>query len=55
MARGLQGGLLYTLGEVDEALDVLREAERDLRWLGQPLNAGHAFKGLLCVLYEAHN
>lgn len=39
IAQGLQGGLLMTVGRLDEALEVLLDAERDLRWLGRPLNA----------------
>lgn len=51
MARGLQGGLLYTLGELGEALEVLRDAERDLRWLGQPLNASSMVYGQLALVH----
>ncbi|MFZ5550805.1 MAG: LuxR C-terminal-related transcriptional regulator [Pseudomonadota bacterium] len=53
MARGLQGGLLYTLGQLDEALEVLRDAERDLRWLGQPLNASSMIYGQLALVHTA--
>jgi LuxR family maltose regulon positive regulatory protein len=53
MARGIQGGLLYTVGEVDEALDVLREAERDLRWLGLPLNASSLVYGQMAMVHTA--
>lgn len=53
MARGLQGGLHYTVGELDEALEVLRDAERDLRWLGQPLNASSMIYGQLALVHTA--
>lgn len=51
LARGLQGGLLYSVGEVDEALEVLREAERDVRWVGQPLNASSMVYGQLAMVH----
>ncbi len=51
LARGVQGGLLYTLGEVDEALEVLREAEQDVRWVGQPLNASSMVYGQLALVH----
>jgi len=51
LARGVQGGLLYTVGEVDEALEVLREAEQDVRWVGQPLNASSMVYGQLALVH----
>ncbi|HUG24226.1 helix-turn-helix transcriptional regulator [Piscinibacter sp.] len=50
LARGLQGGLHYSVGEVDEALEVLREAERDVHWVGQPLNASSMVYGQLAMV-----
>jgi len=51
LARGVQGGLLYTVGDIDAAMEVLREAEQDVRWVGQPLNASSMVYGQLALVH----
>jgi len=64
-ALGLQGGLLVWAGRPDEALAVLAEAQRDARWVGQPLivssmvygqtATAHALRGELLNAHSAWN
>jgi LuxR family maltose regulon positive regulatory protein len=64
-ALGLQGGLLVWAGQPDEALAVLTEAQRDARWVGQPLivssmvygqtATAHALRGELREAHAAWN